>query len=464
MNKKIIYILSVLIFLIAAGIFFILSKPSIEVEDDNFLNNDAMLTEDENTIVFAVHWTEDVQINGIYDDEGNLIEKGLNHYLDEYTAINPDVNFQVRTIPYSEYENKIRLLNDVDLVPDVFQIYSPWGVSYLEENMIDEVPEDIKANILENYVSTAGVTINDDIWGIPGEINDFSLIYNKEIFKEAGLVDSNGEALAPETWEDVIEAAGETTEYDENGNISQYGFAFTKDLDWAAVDPFLSLLLTNKGEYLNDDYSEAMFNSEEGVEVLDGIKELFDNNYTDINSNVWDFSEGKVAMAFIAPWTESVFKDQMGDRFEELVGVAPVPYFEEENTLQYSWFIGVMNKSKNKEKAWEFLRWFTTEIQEETGTTRYGDLLSRTIKAIPAHKQDLANNSDVLEDNFFKKPFISQLEYSTPEPNVLRAAEIKKILMNEVQAAWLGKDSKQALDDAAEKVNEILLNNIKYIK
>ncbi|MDA3802469.1 MAG: extracellular solute-binding protein [Patescibacteria group bacterium] len=460
MNKKIIYIISAV--LIAVVIIFVIafSNPNVDIEENNReVDNNVTNDDDKTTLTFAAHWTEDVQMNGIYDEDGNLVEKGLNHYLDEYSALNPDVEFQVRTIAYSEYENKLRVLDDAGIVPDIFQIYSPWGVSYAEEGMIAEVPEDIKTKVSENYISTAGVTINDEIMGIPGEINDFSLMYNKEIFKDAGVVNRSGEALAPTTWDDVLKTAEKTTEYDSNGNISQYGFAFTKDLDWAAVDPFLSLLFTNNGEYLSEDYSEALFNSEEGIEVLDGIKELFDNSYTDVNSNVWDFSEGKVAMAFIAPWTESVFKDQMGDDFEEVVGVAPVPFFEEPDTLQYSWFIGVMDKSKNKQEAWDFLRWFTTDIQEETNTTRYGDLLARTIKAIPAHEQDLENNSDVLEDNFFKEPFISQLEYSTPEPNVLKAAEIKKILMDEVQAAWLGKDSKQALDDAAQKVNLILEEN-----
>jgi multiple sugar transport system substrate-binding protein len=459
MNKKIIYIISAVLIAVVVIFVVVFSKPSVDIEEKNKENDKVVNEEDKTTLTFAVHWTEDVQMNGIYDDDGNLVEKGLNHYLDEYSALNPDVEFQVRTIAYSEYENKLRALDNAGIVPDIFQIYSPWGVSYVEEGMIDRVPEDIKENIRNNYISTAGVTINDEIWGIPGEINDFSLIYNKEIFKDAGVVDYNGEALAPRTWDDVLEAAEKTVEYDENGNISQYGFAFTKDLDWAAVDPFLSLLFTNNGEYLNEDYSEALFNSEEGVEVLEGIKELFDNSYTDINSNVWDFSEGRVAMAFIAPWTESVFRDQMGDDFEKTVGVAPVPFFEEPDTLQYSWFIGVMDKSKNKQEAWDFLRWFTTDIQEETGTTRYGDLLARTIKAIPAHEKDLENNSDVLEENFFKEPFISQLEYSSPEPNVLKAAEIKRTLMEEVQAAWSGKDAKQALDDAASKVNVILESN-----
>ncbi len=459
MNKRLV-ILSALVFVLAlAFVLLLVFRPETgEKRTANERVSD-LGQEGEINLVYAAHWTEKFQTEGIYDENGNLVERGLRQYLDEYSSIHPEVTFDIMTISYGEYESKLRLLDDIDEVPDIFQIYSPWGVSYVKRNMVASVPEDIKNDIRENYFSTAGVTIDNDIWGVPGEINDFSLIYNKEIFKEAGIVDANGEARAPRTWSEFAEAARKTTKKDAAGNITQYGIAFTKGMDWAVVDPFLSLLFSNGGAYLSEDNSQAAFNSEEGVEVLNGIKELFDNGYTDESSNVWDFSEGKVAMAFIAPWTEGVFQEQMGERFNTEVGVAPVPYFEKPGSLQYSWFLGVMDKSRNKEAAWDFLRWFTRDIQEETGTTRYGDLMARTIKAIPSRVVDLENNSDVLEDNFFKAPFISQLPISTPEPNVLQAAEMKAILMKEIEATWSGKDAREALNDAAIEINFILKQN-----
>jgi len=115
-----------------------------------------------------------------------------------------------------------------------------------------------------------------------------------------------------------------------------------------------------------------------------------------------------------------------------------------------------MEGSENKEATWDFLRWFTSDIQPERGTTRYGDLLARTIKAIPSRQSDLANNADVLENNPFKAPFISQLSISTPEPNILQAAAAKDILRQEIEAAWTGKAPAQAIKDAATKINELL--------
>ncbi|MEI7451951.1 MAG: extracellular solute-binding protein [Candidatus Falkowbacteria bacterium] len=464
MNKKLVLLTATILLMLVAVfiVLFIKTKPEISSLPKN--NNPVVspvTNGDKIKLVYAAHWTEKYQLEGVYEN-GVLKEKGFKQYLDEYMTLHPNVDISVLTVPYADYEAKIKLLNDIDQAPDIFQIYSPWGVSYAKEGLLDVPPKDIKADVEANYVSKSGVVIDGNVWGIPGEVNDYSLIYNKKMFKDAGIVDADGNALAPKTWDDVVAAAKKITKKDTKGNIIKYGFAFTKGVDWAVVDPFLSLLFSNGGSYLSADNSKPMFNDAKGVEVLTSIVDLFKKGYTDANSNVWDFSNDKAAMAFVAPWTEGTFRDQMGTRFDQEVGVTSVPYFSKPNSLQYSWFVGVMNKSKNKKAAWDFLRWFTEDVQP-SGTTRYGDLLARTIKAIPDRKVDLVSsaNKDVLVSNTFKAPFIAQLSSSTPEPNVLQAAKIKATLMEQIQAAWVGKDVKQALDDAASRVQLILDSNNK---
>ncbi|MCK5138980.1 MAG: sugar ABC transporter substrate-binding protein, partial [Thermodesulfovibrionia bacterium] len=329
-------------------------------------------------LVYAVHWMDKTQLDGIYED-GRLKSKGLKQYLNEYTGLHPEIEFEILSIPYGEYAAKLELLHEIDSVPDIYQIYSSWGVLYAELGMLDELPQDLKEDVIQNYVSTAGVTINGEIRGIPTEINDFALLYNKALFREAGVVDEEGNAKYPETWEELVDAAVKTTKKDENGNIAQYGYAFLKGMDWGVVDPFLSLLFSNEGDYISEDYAQCLLNSSEGIEALEAILELFDNGATDANSNVFDFGKGNAVMIIAAPWMEAMFRETIGDEFDTVVGVAPVPYLKKSASLQYSWFMGVMGKSKHKEEAWDFLRWFTSEIQPDRKTTRYGDLLARTI-------------------------------------------------------------------------------------
>lgn len=440
-------ILIVLILLVGGtAAYFFTKKGSVNVTNPT---TSSTTSNGKIKLVYAVHWADKSQTDGIYEN-GTLKYKGLKQYLDEYTKLHPNIEFDVQVIAYNDYADKLKILSDADVAPDIYQIYSPWGVSYVQAGILDKVPDDIVADIQKNYVSTKGVTINGQIWGIPTEIDDYALLYNKNLFKAAGI------ANPPNTWNELVSDASKLTKKDAKGNITQYGIAFLKGNDWEVVDPFLSLLFSNGGQYLSDDNSKALFNSPAGVSALEAELALFNNGATDINSNFYDFGKGTVAMVISPPWTKSGFQTAFGSSFEQTVGVAPFPYLNKPATLQYSWFMGVMAKSQHKQEAWDFLRWFSQQQQPSTGTTRYGDLLADNIGAIPSRTVDFNSHKDILGD-FFTKVYVNQMKYGVAEPNVLQASTIKAKLMDEIQYAWAGqKTAKQALDAAATEVNAIL--------
>ncbi len=395
-------------------------------------------------LVYATHWTEKPQLDG------------LQKYLDEYTKLHPNIEFVVQVIPYAEYADKLKVLNDAGAAPDIYQIYSNWGVNYVKQNMLDTVPKDIQTDIEKNYLSHAGATIDGQIRGIPTEINDYAILYNKELFKAAGIVDLSGNALAPKTWAELVTDAGKLTKKDAKGATTQYGFAMLKGNDWEMVDPFLSLLFSNGGQYLSADLKKSLFNSPAGVAALDAQLALAKNGSTSLDSNFFDFGKGTVGLVVSPPWTKGTFKTAFGDKFASTVGVAPLPTLKDQKSLQYSWFMGVTNASIHKSESWDFLRWFTGETQTGTKTTRYGDLLANVIGAIPDRKTDLNNHPAVLGD-FFTKTFVDQLANSQAEPNVANSSIIKTTLMNEVQSAWAGqKTAQQALDTAASAIDKTL--------
>lgn len=443
MNKKIL-IGGVVVVLIIIGYFVFTNMGGRALVEDNRIKDTN--SGEKIKLTYAIHWAQKSQTDG------------LQKYLDEYTVLNPNIIFEVKQIPYGEYANTVKVLSDADMAPDIYQIYSNWGVSYVKDGILDKPSKDIVDDVKKNYISTAGVAIDGEIWGIPTEINDFVLLYNKDIFKKAGLVDANGSILYPKIWTEFVDTAVKLTKRDTKGNISQYGVAFSNE-DWQVVDPFLSILYSNGGKYLSDDMKKSLFNSKEGVEALEAEVALFKRGATDTNSNFFDFGKGKVAMVIAPPWVKSVFAESFGNKFESTVGVAPIPVYKNPATSGYSWFTGVMAKSKNKEEAWKFLRWFTLESQISTGTTRYGDLLANTLGSIPARRVDFESHKDVLGD-FFTKEYVNQMKYAVAEPNVNQSSEIKKVLVEEILSAWSGKKTaKGALDSAAEKVDKILAGN-----
>lgn len=452
-SVPVVVVLAVLVIITGSLVYALYATGSLKLAGKTPITPKTATTTGEKTkLVYAVHWANKTQTDGIYDGD-QLKYKGLKQYLDEYTKLNPNIEFEIKVIAYNDYADKLKILSDAGAAPDIYQIYSPWGASYVKAGILDSVPEDLITDITNNYVSTKGVTIDGKIWGIPTEINAYSLLYNKKLFAEAGL-------SYPTSWADLVDKATRLTKKDAKGAITQYGIAFLKGNDWQVVDPFLSLLFSNGGKYLSDDNTKAMFNSPEGVAALEAQLQLFQKGATDLNGNFFDFGKGKVAMVIAPPWTKSGFAESFGRDFESTVGVAPFPYMAKPAVLQYSWFMGVMAKSKHKQEAWEFLRWFTTQQQGLIlGTTRYGDLLAYNIGAIPSRKVDFGSHKEILGD-FFTKTYVDQIKYGVAEPNVSNASQIKAALMKEIEAAWAGqKTAKQALDAAARAVDAILAQN-----
>src|SRR5882724_2163383 len=461
-KKKIISVLSLfIILLLGAGAFFLFQKPVAKQQPSQqkeSSNTQAMGKPRLHKLIgsptapirlnYAIHWTEQFQTDGIYEN-GKLKSKGLKQYLEEYVKLHPEIAFQIQVIQVGEYAKTLQLLNDAGTPPDIYQIYSAWAPSYVKNNVLDTPPASVVTDVKTQYVSNVGATIDGKIWGFPTEVNTYTLVYNKDLFQKAGI------SKPPTTFNELVDVAKKTTKYDQKGNITQYGIAFLKGNDWQVVDPFLAWLFTNNGQYLSSNLSQALFNSPEGQEVLDGELRLFKEKATDNNSNFFDFSKGKVAMVIAPPWPKALFKEGFKDKFETTVGVAPLPYFKKPTTLQYSWFMGVTAKSQYKKAAWEFLQWFNTQVQPTTNTTRYGDLLANTIGAIPSRRIDLTNHQAVLTD-FFTKVFIEQIQNSVAEPNVLNADSIKKTLMGQIEAAWSGQTtSTNALQTAADEINKI---------
>ena len=442
----------VLIVLIGLGAFWY-----FVVHKSNQTTASAKNNKNITTLVYAVHWTENSQLYGIKNSKGQVVTWGLKQYLDEYTKLHPDVRFVIEQIAYANYPTQLPVLAASGAGPDIYQIYSTWAPSLVQAKLLATPPASVVKDVQSNYISTSGVTVDGQIWGYPTEVDNYALLYNKTLFKQAGIVDAQGNPVAPKTWADVVADATKLTKKNAQGQITQYGFAFLENNSWESSDPFLSLLFSNGGSYLSSDYKTCEVNSPAGVAALNDELQLFQNGSTDVNGSFYNFGNGSVGMVISPPWTKSTFAANFGSSFSTTVGVAPLPYITKPATLQYSWFMGVMNDSQHKTAAWNFLQWFDTDVQAN-GTTRYGDLLTDNIGSIPDRKVDFyaAANKPVLGD-FFTGVFLNQMSDSVAEPNVMQADTIKNDLMNEIQDAWAGQvTAQQALDAACSQINPIL--------
>lgn len=401
-------------------------------------------------IVWQVHWT-DFQIDGIYQGD-QLVARGLRQWVEEYERTHPDIDIELQSIPMEEYLNRLIVAQAAGTGPDIISVLNTWGPQLVYDGVLEPVPADLVADVRNQYIPVAveGATVDGQIWGIPFEVGNYALVYNKKHLQEAGF------SGPPRTWDELVQMGAKLTRRAADGTVERYGFAFLAGWESAVVHPYLGLLWSLGGDFLAPDFSRATFNGPEGLAALEAELQLFRSGATDVSASVWEFPQGRVSMMIMASWYESSLKQAFGSEYEATVGVAPIPAINGKSVnAAYSWWLGVNAQSRVKKEAWDFIRWFTAQTLPD-GTTRMGTYQAENIGSIPPRKGDLAGHPEQLDD-LYTRVFVQELANAHHEPNVLQGAEIKTILWHEIVEAWHGrKTPKQALDDAASKIDDIL--------
>jgi multiple sugar transport system substrate-binding protein len=370
----------------------------------------------------------------------------------EYERQNPGIRIVYQQSTISDYMQTVMTARLAGTSPDIYNVYSLWAGQMIEAGLLAEPPAGIRSLIRDNYLpSTAeGVQARGKPWGIPAEISTYMLVYNKQLLKQAGY------EAPPQTWEELRQIAAKITRRNGQNNITTAGYAFGPTVA-NAVHPFMSLLMAQGVTPIKPDASGTGLGSPEAVAVLTGMSRLFTDGTVSNAVTVRDFPSGTVGMAIIANWFKDTLRQGMGDRFEDLVGVAPIPTDAAEwRTLQYSFFWGVDARSRNKDQAWDLLRWLNTP-QALGARSCTGEMLLR-MGALTGNKADIAASSKELGDDF-SRPYVEALSSgrAVALPNLQRMTEIQQALRNNIEKAWSGSVSPaQALRQADREIRPLL--------
>lgn len=356
-------------------------------------------------------------------------------------------------IPYGDYLQTVLTARLGGQAPDIYHVYSIWAAQLVDNGLLAPPPADITSFVTDNYVASTvdAVTIDEQLWGVPTEVSNYLLVYNKEIFAAAGI------EAPPETWDELLEIAAATTQRDAQGRATQIGYADYYPSVAGVVHRYLTHLYSKGVDLFSDDFTQTNLDSPEALASLEEMISLFEAGSADLNLDSDGFSAGDVAMTIQASWQEGTYREVFGDAFEETVGVSPIPMGDDWRSLQYAFFYGVDTNSDVQDEAWAFIAWLNSQAsaQREGGPSCMGEMLVG-LGALTANNGDIAASQEELGD-FFTAPFAEALERSVTEPNVLQATEIETILQTYLLQAYRGDLSAEAaLSGADEEITAIL--------
>lgn len=355
----------------------------------------------------------------------------------------------------SDYAKTLEMAIANDNAPDFFKAQGALSAQVEKGNLmpVNDLPgmEELIGQY-EHMFAEGTNKIGDDVYSIPGRRVLTGLIYNKDMFKAAGIVDENGEAKYPRTFAEVTEYAKRLTNPDKN----EYGFIFP--LKWGGFwgTEITSTVATYSGRG-NFDYDADKYDFSNYRPIMEWVLKMKESGSLFPGSDSMEndaaraqFAAGRVGMKMAASWDVYVLNDQFpaGCKW----GVCPIPKFnvDDPDYYQYSYTEPLINvsssvikKGRNLEKVALILKWYYSD--DRIGEMyQYADM-------IPA-KTDITDNYEVLVDKQGQADFgeIAKLADKPTAPAWVKIKYEGEAVNTVWDKVWSGH---LTLDKAIEQLN-----------
>ncbi|MFZ5825191.1 MAG: ABC transporter substrate-binding protein [Bacillota bacterium] len=336
---------------------------------------------------------------------------------------------------YGDLEKKLFAALQANTPPHVVQATDSMLVKLVDQKAVQAIDAYVPAAEKADYGAglLTAQTFGDKLYALPFNKSMIVLIYDKTLVKNP-----------PKNWEEFKKVAQEVTIKDK-----RYGTAIE-----ANVYTFGTHFAMTKGEWMNKEQTQVLFNSPEGVEALTFIVDLIKNGTAiqlkpkEYQSNY--FNEGRAAMIATTSASFAYIKPASGNEW----GVAPL-YTHTNNGVPLSGANVAMVEGLKKEEAeaaGKFMLWLTgkqAQLKWGMGKTGY----------MPVRKSALETTEwkNFVKENPTYAVFGEQINRGVVQPNHKKWADVQKLLTSAVEKAILGQaDPKTALDEAAKAANEVL--------
>ncbi|WP_148571996.1 ABC transporter substrate-binding protein [Nocardioides caldifontis] len=220
---------------------------------------------------------------------------------------------------------------------------------------LDDVADEIGLEESDFISAVWGPGIyNDQRYGIPLDVHSLAMYYNEEHFEKAGITEPPTDAAS---LEDAIKALQE----------AGYKTPFWMPGQWPAHLMFFSLLWQNGGEPYNEDGSEALFGSEEGIAAMTWMREQVDKGYSppnvDRDAQYLAFKNGQNSITWDGIW-------QINDLNAAgmAYGIAPIPTIgDQEAVWANSHHLFMTSQAADDEDLSNASKMFISEISQQSG-------------------------------------------------------------------------------------------------
>ena len=358
----------------------------------------------------------------------------MNVLIPAFEAENPGIKVNAVSHEWAELHDKVLVSANSNALPDVARCDIAWLPEFqkmgilvaLDEEMADFV--DVSGQLLDSAMSTA--VIGGHYYALALNTNSKIVFYNTAMLEAADV-------KVPTTMDEWVEAIKKLS--GENANGQQvWGWNEPALAGWN-ICPFI---WSFGGSLTNEDQTAATgyINSPATVKAIETFAELVKaGGITGFNAGdipmTDGFGTGRYAMMLEGPWKSA---ELAGAYPDVAYGTAPIPAGEGGSISVLGGEDIAMFNSANKEAAWKFMQFMTSEYAE-TEMAKCGQ--------IPVNKAALESETVKAADY---APFIEAIQTAKARPTVAAWSEMDNDLQVAMNAVVTGeKTAQEAMDELA---------------
>jgi len=377
-----------------------------------------------------------------YNDQEEQVLRAI---IKDWEGANPKFTVRPVRIPFDGHKAKLRTALTVGQGPDMARVDWSFVCELARKNSVVDLDTLGFAKIRDQYLAAPLETayIDGKYYGIPDQSTCVAMFYNRQMFRDAGLLPEDPSApVVPQTWEEFIEVGKKLTDKSKD----QYAFAMTNTLWWNL--PFFN---SYGARIISEDGKKCVIDSEAAVQTLEMMASLV--NEHKIEAGAWrpgaispeqGFVNGKYAMIFMGPWNLAKFANTKMD-----YGVGLIPGGTKGTSTNVGGTDVVIFKgTKYAAECYNFLSFFTNAENQKRWCSELNQL------PINLGAYDLVS----FEDPHLMM-FMEQMRHAGPNPVVKDYSLLEDLINPEVEAVLSGqKTAKEALAAAQVKVQERLID------
>jgi len=283
-------------------------------------------------------------------------------------------------------------------------------------------------------------------YAIPDTQSFMVMFYRTDIFENLGLE-------VPNTWDDFLEVSAVIKRNKMEVSLPE------PDATLGSIGIFPTLLMQNGLDIYNDERNKSLLDTDAAIDVFTYWTNFYTKFKFPVKTDFYNrFRVGVTPLGISSYVTYNTLTD-MAPEIEGRWAIAPIPGTEKNGKIDHSTFGNgsgciIMNDSKYKDEAWEFLKWWTSADTQYRYSKNIESLLGATGRIATSNKEAMQMYSWKTDD---LKIIMEQWENVKEIPEVPGSYYLHRSVE---QAFYAVEKNKSTPSDAIIKWNNIINEEI----